>query len=247
MKKQICSLLFLSTISLMGWSQEIIVPKKNVVAQKWIKDQSYQMSWAMVRDTNRMTIGVVSTKVEVLGDKVQVVTEVKMKGSPAPWIDSTIVRKTDLSPVYHASYNIQRDMALHFGTTVKGFYRDKQTNKTTEIAQQVPSGYFDSNFYPMLINWLPLKSGYTADIDIYDYNPKGKMGVVKAHILSVSEGKYLSKKLGDRKVWIVEAADEIGAATDGKSVYQIDQLTRQLWKQRITAGGRVMEMTVMEE
>ena len=182
---------------------------------------------------------------EVLGDKIQVITTVKMKSSPSSWIDSTIVKRADFSPVYHASYNAQRDMSIHFGKEIKGFYHDKTSGKKTEIAQQVAPGYFDSNFYPMLINWLPLKTGFKADLNIFDYNPNGKTGVIKAHILSVSEGKYHTKNSGDRNVWIVEASDEI-SSTGGKSIYHIDQVNRQLYLQRIVIGNRIMEMKLIE-
>ncbi|MFD2288594.1 hypothetical protein GJU39_10910 [Pedobacter petrophilus] len=246
MKKISFTFLLLAAMPFLSWSQEMITPKKNLVDKKWIKNKDYQMVWTMLRDTSSMKIGIVNTKVNVSGDQIVVITEVKMNAVPSPWIDSTIVKRTDLSPVYHASYNVQRDMVLNFGKEVKGFYKDKASGKTTEIAQTVAPGYFDSNFYPMLVNWLPLKTGYKADLDIYDYNPKGKTGVIKAHILNVSEGKYPSKKLGERKVWIVEVSDEISDTPAGKSIYQIDQLTRQLYKQKIIAGNRVMEMTLVE-
>jgi hypothetical protein len=63
--------------------------------------------------------------------------------------------------------------------------------------------------------------------------------------LSVSEGKYHTKNSGDRNVWIVEASDEI-SSTGGKSIYQIDQITRQLYLQQITMGSRIMEMKLLE-
>ncbi|MFW0716853.1 hypothetical protein [Pedobacter sp. N23S346] len=247
MKKIYFTLFWLATIPFLGLSQEMITPKKNLIDKKWIKNRSYQMVWTVVRDTSKMKIGVVDTKVEVAGDQILVITAVKMNANPSPWIDSTIVNRADLSPVYHASYNMQRDMSLHFNDVITGFYKDKAANKTTEISQKVASGYFDSNFYPMLINWLPLKMGYQADFDIYDYNPKGKTGVIKAHILGVSEGKYRSSKLGERKVWVVNVSDDISGSADSKSIYVIDQLTRQLFEQKITVGNRIMEMTLVEK
>lgn len=246
MIKILFTLLTFAALPFLGRSQELIKPQNNLVDKQWIKGQNYQMVWTILRDTASMKIGMVTTKVNVAKNQILVITEVKMNSVPTPWIDSTIVRSATLSPVYHASYNAQRDMSIHFGSEITGFYQDKVANKTTAIAQKLPAGYFDSNFYPMLINWLPLKVGYKADLDIYDYNPKGKMGVIKAHILSVSEGTYRTQKLGDRKVWIVEASDEIGGSADSKSIYQIDQLNRQLYKQKIMAGNRVMEMTLVE-
>lgn len=98
----------------------------------------------------------------------------------------------------------------------------------------------------MLINWLPLNSTFKTDINIYDYNPNGKKGLLKAQVLGVKEGSYQSKKLGKRMVWIVAVSDEIGGPNGAKSLYYIDQLTRQTLKQEITIGGRVMEMTLVE-
>jgi hypothetical protein len=247
MKKISFTLLILAAIPFLSQSQELITPKKNLVDKKWIKNQSYQMAWTMLRDTSSIKIGIVNTSVDVSGDRIVVITEVKMNSVPSPWIDSTIVKRTDLSPVYHSSYNMQRDMSIHFNDVITGFYKDKASNKSTAISQKIASGYFDSNFYPMLINWLPLKTGYQADLDIYDYNPKGKTGILKAHILSVSEGKYRSKKLGERKVWVVNVSDDISGSADSKSIYQIDQLSRQLYQQKIIAGNRIMEMTLVEQ
>jgi hypothetical protein len=136
-------------------------------------------------------------------------------------------------------------MALHFGKDVTGFYRDKQTGKTTQIVQNVKPGYFDSNFYPMLINWLPLNQKLTADIHIYDYNPKGKSGLLKAQIAKVTQGTYQSIKSGKRKVWVVKVSDEIGV-NGSSTISYIDQATRQTYKQHISAGGRTMEMTLVE-
>lgn len=235
----------LTLVALTSWSQQIIVPKKNVAEKKWIHDQSYQMKWTMLKDTLRFEIGIVNIGVRVTKKTALVITEVKLNSTPSSWIDSTIVQKSDLSPVYHSSYNVQRDMALHFGKDVTGFYRDKQTGKTTQIVQDVKPGYFDSNFYPMLINWLPLNSKLIADINIYDYNPSGKTGLLKAQIVGVTHGTYQSSKSGKRKVWVVKVSDEIGV-NGTSTISYIDQSTRQTYKQHISAGGRTMEMTLVE-
>jgi len=236
----------LNLVALTCWSQQIIVPKKNVAEKKWVHDQSYQMNWTMLRDTARYEIGTVNISVEVSKKTALIVTEVKIKSAPSRWVDSTIVQKADLSPVYHSSYNAQRDMALHFGKDVSGFYRDKKTGETTRIAQEVKPGYFDSNFYPMLINWLPLNANLKADINIYDYNPNGKTGLLKAKIVGVTQGSYQSSKSGEIKVWVVEVSDEIGGVNGSTTISYIDQLTRKTYKQYISAGGRKMEMTLVE-
>jgi hypothetical protein len=247
MSKHIYTLLFFVFTTLTVRSQQLIVPGKNVADKQWIQAKTYQMDWSMLMDTMRITIGTVNTNIAILNDKVQVITNVTLKAASSSWVDTTIVRKADLSPVYHASYNSQRDMVLYFGKQVKGWYTDKTTGMKTGISQETATGYFDSNFYPLLIGWLPLQPGYKAEIPIYDYNPDGKNGIIKAYILDVTEGTYKSTKLGLRKVWSVTVKDEIGNNADTKSIYEIDQLTRQLYKQRITAGGRIMEMVLTED
>lgn len=244
MRKKNLLLLFCLAIPFLGWSQQMIKPEKNIVDKKWVKNQNYQMIWSAVKDTLRIPLATVDTQVEVQGDKILVITIVKMKSSASPWIDSTLVRRSDLSPIYHSSYNAQREMVLHFGDEVMGFYKNMATGETTKINESVHPGYFDSNFYPMLINWLPLKKNLKAEIAIFDYNPNGKTGLLKANILDVREGEFNSKKLGKTKIWIVEVSDEIGS-TNGRSIYQIDQLTRQIYKQNISAGSRIMEMTLV--
>lgn len=236
----------LNLIALTCWSQQLIVPQKNRAETKWIHDRNYQMSWTALRDTTSFEIGIVNTTIKVSATTVLVITQVKLKASPTSWIDSTIVQKADLSPVYHSSYNAQRDMALQFGKDITGFYHDKQTGKTTEILQTVKDRYYDSNFYPTLITWLPLKPLLKADINIFDYNPNGKIGLLKVQIRNVTDGVYQSKKSGKRAVWVVEVSDGIGAE-GASSIYYIDKLTRQLCKQHISAGGgRVMDMTLIE-
>ncbi|WP_316807782.1 hypothetical protein [Pedobacter agri] len=233
-------------IALKNYSQQSIVPKNNIVESKWIHNTNYEMKWTMLRDTNRLDIGTVKTNVIVSKKDILVVTAVHLKGATAGWIDSTIVKKTDLSPVYHSSFNAQRDMIIYFGKTITGYYHDKKTGEKKQISEQVAPGYFDSNFYPMLINWLPLNLSLKTDIAIFDYNPNGKTGLMKASILSVAEGVYQSKKIGKRSAWIVEVKDEIGGANGATSFYYIDKLTRQLYKQEISAGNRKMEMTLLE-
>jgi hypothetical protein len=236
----------LNLISLTCWSQQIIVPRKNVAEKKWIHDQNYQMNWTMLKDTSSLDVGTVDIFVKVSRKTTLIVTKVKLKSSPSSWIDSTIVQKVDLSPIYHSSYNAQRDMAIHYGDHVTGFHLDKKIGKTTHIKENVNPGYFDSNFYPMLINWLPLKPMLEAEINIFNYDPNGKTGLLKAKIVGVTPGSYQSKKLGKRKVWVVEVFDEIGGVNGATTISYIDQLTRQTYKQHISSGGRIMEMTLIE-
>jgi len=159
------------------------------------------------------------------------------------WVDSTIAQLSTLKPIRHSSYNLQRDMVLNFGSSITGYYNDKVKNEYTIINDTAKYAYFDSNLYPILLEWLPLKLGYTQDISIYDYNPSAKIGFFKASVQEVKDGTYSTIKSGTMEVWIVVVTDEI---SNGVSTYYIDKKDRKLWRQEINAGGRQMLMQRVE-
>jgi hypothetical protein len=240
MKFSVILLLLLSTAAINA--QPVLLPGKKAVEKKWIQNEQYQMSWYALKDTARIEIGRVNTEIITGKKQLLVIIRVSMKQMKTPWTDSTIADSRTLAPVYHSSYNMQRDMVLNFGNPVTGFYNDKMKNSKTIISDTVKGDYFDSNLYPTLLRWLPFKTGYTKDIPVYDYNPSGKKGILKASITYVKKGVYNSAVSGSHPVWIVTVSDEIGGGENGVSDYYIDMADRKLWKQEINAGGRKMLM-----
>lgn len=57
------------------------------------------------------------------------------------------------------------------------------------------SDYFNSNSYPVMIRFAPLKENYTAEISIFDYNPNAKKGLIKAYILDVKNIDLNGRKM----------------------------------------------------
>ncbi len=221
-------------------AQSSLVPGKNSFEKKWLKNETYQMTWFTIKDSVKFEIAEVSTTVSLDKKYITIVTVVNMKNSNLPWIDTTIADALTLQPIRHASYNSQRDMVLNFGKTVTGFYNDKTKQQDYLINDITSKNYFDSNIYPALITWLPLKEGYKQNISIYDYDPSGKMGVIKASVINVSSGTYESTKSGIKDVWAVTVADEIGKRKNDFMIYYIDKTDRTLWKQEIHVAGRRM-------
>ncbi len=221
-----------------------LVPAKNVVDKKWLNNRQYQMVWYVLRDTSRFEIGRITTTVNNDNDKITVVSNISVKKGSTAWIDSTVASAKDLKPIYHSSYNAQRDMALGFGKIVTGFYRDKMKKIYTAINDTTKESYFDSNLYPSLITWLPLKEGYKQDIAIYDYNPAVRIGVLKASVQDVRKETYISPVSGAHDVWVVTVVDDIMG--EGKTVYYIDIADRRLWQQEIEMPGRKMLMQLVE-
>jgi hypothetical protein len=227
-------------ITIASNAQTILIPGKSSFEKKWIKSETYQMTWFAMKDTIKFEIGEVSTQILTDKNYITIVTEVKMKNSKEPWIDTTIANISTLTPVRHASYNMQRDMVLNFGKTVTGYYNDKIKQQNYPVSDTTFKEYFDSNLYPALIAWLPLDEGYKQDISIYDYNPSGKKGVIKASIMNVTSGTYESINSGMRDVWVLTVADETGNGKNDFMIYYIDKTDRKLWKQEINTAGRNM-------
>ncbi|MGF7218277.1 hypothetical protein GGR92_004454 [Spirosoma lacussanchae] len=220
-----------------------LVPSRQAYETKWAKPETGAMTWYVIRDTAAFELGSVTSQVVDSKDQLTLITTVTMKGMKGTWVDSSICAKATLKPIRHVSYNAQRDMVLDFDRVVTGFYTDKRLGKTTRISDTTRAAYFDSNIYPLLIRWLPLKEGFTQKLAIYDYNPSAKTGVITASVNEVSSSTYTSRKVGTRAVWVVDVTDEI---SNGKSRYFIDKADRKLWKQTIEAGGRSMMMVAVE-
>jgi len=219
-------------------AQTLLLPSSVTLESKYIEDESSEVSWKMENAGKTIEIGKVTTEFKKLNKKdLLIKTTVRMKQAPELWVDSTIIKISNFQPVYHSSFNSMRNMSLRFDKNkVTGYYLDKKSQKKDLIDEASTSTYFDSNSYPAMIRFLPLKENYTSEISIFDYNPAAKKGIVKAYIEKVENGEYNGKK-----VWIVQTTDDI---SDRKTVvtYYINRLTRKMIKQEINAGGRKMIM-----
>lgn len=230
-------LAILLTFTFLATSAQVtLVPGKNAFEKKWISNTQYKMKWLAVKDTSKFEVAEVQTKFIKQKNKLTVITNVKMKNSAEPWIDTTIAYVSTLKPIYHSSYNKQRDMIINFGPTVTGIYKDKIKNEELTIYDKPTRYYFDSNIYPVLIGWLPLKDGYTRNIAIYDYVPGNEKSIREASITEVESQKFKTKA-GLRAVWVVTIVDK-----QSKYIFYFDKHDRTLWKQEINAGGRKMLM-----
>jgi len=245
MKNTIGLLLFILGTSTQITGQEIpLSPKNNPADMGLIKPEDSKMSRSMVKDSTEIQIGEVQTRIRKEKDKIYIITTVDMERSPSKWIDSTVVSKLDFEPIYHSSFNQQRDMVLKFGDKITGYYLDKQTNTRTQISEEADSPFFDSNFYPQLIRFLPLKEGYSNTIWIFDYNPKSKTGVMTGTIKN-TENTTTEYRGETKQVWKVVTTDEI-SGNSATSTYYIDISTRKILKQEIDFGGRKMIMRLVE-
>ncbi|NIF03981.1 hypothetical protein F3J23_00890 [Chryseobacterium sp. Tr-659] len=225
------------------FSQKLLTPENSGIDSKRIKDETSETVWYAENAGSRIEVGNIITETRKLNKTDLLIrTTVKLKQAPdAAWTDSTIVKASDFLPVYHSSFNMMRDMVLKSDRDkVTGYYLDKKSGKKDVIDTQVKN-YFDSSSYPMLIRFLPLKEGYTADISIFDYNPKSeKKGMMKAYILEVKKSDYKGKP-----TWVVKTTDDISNKMT-TTTYYIDVQTRKALKQDMDMNGRKMSLELIQ-
>jgi len=232
-------LILLVMSSAQFFAQKTLTPSNTKLESKFIKDEISNAIWYAQQGDQKMEIGKITNEVKKVDKTTLLIkTTVKMNQAPdKPWVDSTLVKISNFQPIYHSSYNMMRDMTLKFKKNkATGYYLDKKTQKKDQIDEKISTEYFDSNSYPGVIRFLPLKEHYSTEMPIFDYNPAAKKGVVKAYIEDVNKGE-----LNGKKVWIVKTTDDI---QDRKTIvtYYIDVETREVLKQEIDANGRKMVM-----
>ena len=225
------------------FAQKTVTPNIVKLESKFIRDETSNIVWYAQKGDQKIEIGKITSELKKV-DKTTLLIKTSVKMNQAPektWVDSTLVKISNFEPIYHSSYNVMRDMTLKFEKNkVSGYYLDKKNQKKDVIDENVASEYFDSNSYPGLIRFLPLKEHYSTEMPIFDYNPAAKKGVVKAYIEDVNSGE-----LNGKKVWIVKTTDDI---QDRKTIvtYCIDILTRKVLKQEIDSNGRKMVMETVK-
>lgn len=245
MNKKLHILLFIFGTSIQVFSQGTrLSPANNLANVDLIKSEISEMNWFMFQDTLKIQIGKVKTEIQKEKEYTYIITTEDMKQSPTKWIDSTVVGTRNFEPGYHSSYNQQRDIVLNFEEKITGYYLDKKTEVKTEISEESSTPFFDSNFYPQLIRFLPLKNGYSNTISIFDYNPTAEIGVITATIKNTEEASINTNERG-KLVWKVETTDDISKNT-ALSTYYIDKSTRKIIRQEINFGGRKMVMKLVE-
>jgi hypothetical protein len=236
-------LILLVMSSAQFFAQKTLTPSNTKLESKFIKDETSNAIWYAQQGDQKMEIGKITNEVKKVDKTTLLIkTSVKMNQAPdKPWVDSTLVKISNFQPIYHSSYNMMRDMTLKFEKNkATGYYLDKKTQKKDQIDEKISTEYFDSNSYPGLIRFLPLKEHYSTEMPIFDYNPAAKKGVVKAYLEDVNKGE-----LNGKKVWIVKTTDDI---QDRKTIvtYYIDVATREVLKQEIDSNGRKMVMETVK-
>jgi len=240
-KGSMMTMLVLAVTTFDGIAQQKLIPSTTLLTTPLSKPEKQTSTWYLGQGSARRALAAITTTIrpQYQADKILIIQEIAMNGTSNTWIDSTIALQATLAPVYHSSYNEQRDMVLHFrGSQVVGYYRNKQDQLTTRVQNQLTEPCFDSNLYPHLIRFLPLRTGYQALLPIYDYSPK-KQGVLLARVVAVTE-TVLTSQGQATPCYVVQVSDEI--SPDSQATYYVAKADRRLLKSELLIGGRRMSI-----
>jgi hypothetical protein len=224
-------------------AQTLLVPGENVLDKKWIRNGTYELACFAEAGGKQVEYSSFTIQVNAGNKTLAVYTAFQMTGSNDITVDTSISDGNTFKPLYRSSFSKSKDMVLHYGKEVTGFYYDKQTKKRHSVKEAVNNAFFDSYTYPYLLGLLPLTSGYKSDLAVYDYKPGNPTNTKKARIEEVKSNMYVSSVTGEHKVWQVNVFEE---ATRDSYTYYIDKDTRRLWKIEILTQGQRLLMVDKE-
>ena len=144
-------------------------------------------------------------------------------------IDSLIVARGSLAPLWHADHSPAGHMDVRYdGGRLKG--ASDSAGATKSVDAPVPAGAFDYSMARMVINQLPLAPGYAGVLVTHDI----RRGVVPLPFRVLGEEEIVVGGKG-AKGWKVEV--DLGRA---KAVRWIDQTTRKDLRTTVTFPGGEM-------
>ncbi|SFE18000.1 DUF3108 domain-containing protein [Spirosoma endophyticum] len=244
MNLQTTGLLLLSVLGIhhQGLAQARLVPSTTLLANYVVTTEKQNSNWYMWQDSAKRELATITTTIQpgFQGDKVLIVQKIAMKGAPGTWVDTTVALQKTMAPIYHSSFNGQRNMVLAFnGQRIEGYYKNQKDGIVTLVNDQMSEPYFDSNIYPHLIRFLPLKAGYQATIPIYDFNPR-QHGLLFARVTDVKETMLTDKNGQKIPCYAVQVTDDL--SPDSQTTHYIAKKDRAVVKLELVAGSRRMSI-----
>lgn len=222
------------------WAQKDLLSPANIsLDHSLIKEESFKMNWYILQDSSKQFLAELESSVQQTKDTLILVTKVKMPGIEDVWIDSSVVLNDNFQPIYHSSYNLQREMVLQFEDSIHGHYVNHYNKSRTSISKVIDTAFFDSNFYPYLLRFLPYKRGYNEKLSIFDYSSESEGRICAVTIQEVTKKVYLLGKVR-KKAWKIKVVDDIAPET--VTIFYVDRKSRKLLAQEIDMNGTVMFM-----
>jgi hypothetical protein len=226
--------MLLAITALFARAQSVLVPGENILDRKYLKNGTYEMACYAESGGQQVEVSTFTIRINSTSKSLGVYTYLQWAYTKDVSIDTSISDANTFKPIYRSSNSANREMVVHYGKDVSGYYYDKKTKKKHTI-KDAGSAFFDSYTYPYLLGLLPLTTGYRNDLAVYDFNPANASNTKKARIEEVKSNLYVSNLTGEHKVWQVNVHEE---GTNDSYVYYIDKESRRLWKIDILTQGQ---------
>lgn len=234
-------LLFLLTASLCE-AQTVLTPGDKAFDKNLVKSGSYEMAFYTLVNGQQTEIGTFTMQINSGNNKLTMYSTLQIMGETSIARDTSICEGATFKPISYSATSDARDMVIHYGKEVTGFYYDKRAKKKYSIKDAWNGSFFESNTYPYLLCLLPLTTGYKNELAVYDYKPTNQTNTKKARIEEVKSNLYKSSLTGDHKVWQVTIHEDVN---NDSYVYYIDKDTRRIWKVEMTVQG--MQGTLIDK
>lgn len=185
-------------------------------------------TYAVRGEERRLLMTYVETISDVPEGFLIVGENVRPDGQPFS-TDSVIVARGTLAPVWHSDHSPAGHMDVRYsGGRLRGTSDSAGTSKAVDA--EAPAGAFDYSMARMIVNQLPLATGYSGVIQTYDI----RRGAVPLPFRVLGEEEIT---VGGKaaKGWKVEV--DLGRA---KAIRWIDQATRKDLRTSVTFPGGEM-------
>lgn len=211
---------------------------------KLLQPAKYKMRWFIQKDTLIKTIGTIETNLEIKEGKLIISQYVILVSSAHLWIDSTIAEYETLKPIYHSSYNAQRDMTLYYYSgQIRGYFRDHIKKTEYNITDTCTGGFYDSNISPFLLTCLPLKKDFKTSFSVYNLGGPSVYGIKHITVTDTKESTYKTQGRRKKKVFVLDVYDDISLST---ATYYIDKRTRATYEIAVKTPNGIMRMQLDE-
>ncbi|WP_217607246.1 hypothetical protein [Chitinophaga sp. GbtcB8] len=140
---QFCNPILIAAISLLLAANSQAQSKFD---SKLLTNGKYTLACYTVNGGSESAIGTFTIGVNTTNDKLSLTTITALSGLEE-WKDTSISDLSTFKPIYRASHNSMKDMVLHFGKDVTGYYVDKKTGKKNQVKEAGDQYFVDSYTY----------------------------------------------------------------------------------------------------
>lgn len=210
----------------------LITPANKKLQMKFLKP--YKSSFDVIVQNNgkKKDYGLLIDEVKIIEMNGEKYFERIQKMPDINLVDTSINNFNDLSPVSHAGNNLSGYLHLNFGKSkVTGEKYLSKNDSLIKINTKMPTPYFDSNMFEVVLRLLPLDNNFKGAVPYYQFETGGytiySVKVIGSEELKNPDGTTENS-------WILETS-----YNDSRSDIYISKKTREVLKKMVIRSPQV--------